>query len=289
MIARAGWYRDPAGAPVMRFWDGSSWTPYTAPPAEVAPPLLDRHVATLRADDPAPWGARPVLLPLAAYVAAIVAGIVVVQFVNPSTRSGELALAAVLNVGLEGLVVAAAYVAGRDIAARSGGWGRAFGWRCPRWKDLAIALAGVGIVLAARLALGLVAVVVAGKDAVDESQNLNVERADVGVVVLLVVIAGLAAPMIEEFVFRGLMLRTFMRRMSFWPAATLSSLIFAVGHTYEVETFRGAVILALNVAIVGIVNCGLVRYTGRLAPGIFAHAVFNLAAIALLAGGVVPA
>ena len=272
----------------MRYWDGRYWTPYTAAPAEVEPPLLDREVAAVKVADPAPWGIRPVLLPLAAYVAAIVFGVVVVQYVNPSTRTGELALSGVLNVGLEGLVVAAAYIAGRDIAARAGGWGRAFGWRRPRWKDLAIGLAGVGIVLAARLAIGFISLVVAGRDAVDESQNLKVEHADVGVVVLLVVIAGVAAPVIEEFVFRGLLLRTFMRRASFWPAAVLSSLIFAIGHTYEVETFRGAVILALNVAVFGVVNCGLVRYTGRLAPGIVTHAVFNLSAIALLAGGVLP-
>jgi hypothetical protein len=44
--------------------------------------------------------------------------------------------------------------------------------------------------------------------------------------------------------FRGLMLRTFMRAMRFWPAAILSSLVFALLHTYEVSTLAGAVTLA---------------------------------------------
>jgi hypothetical protein len=26
-----GWYRDPAGAPMMRWWDGGQWTPGTQP------------------------------------------------------------------------------------------------------------------------------------------------------------------------------------------------------------------------------------------------------------------
>lgn len=27
----AGWYRDPAGAPLDRWWDGGQWTPHTQP------------------------------------------------------------------------------------------------------------------------------------------------------------------------------------------------------------------------------------------------------------------
>ena len=288
MIARPGWYRDPAGQPVMRYWDGRYWTPYTSVAVAEPPPLLDREAAAVKTIDPRAWGVRPVVLPIAAYVVGILAGFLAVQVVDPATRAGELAFATVLNVGLEAFVAVAAYVAGRDIAARAGGWGAAFGWRRPRWKDLAIALAGVGIVFGARMVIGLVTVIVAGQRTLDESQNLTVDRPDAGVVVLLVVVAGLIAPVLEEFVFRGLIFRTFLRRMSFWPAALLSSLIFAVGHTYEVDTFRGAVVLTLNVAVVGIVNCGLVRYTARLAPGIFAHAIFNLAAVLLLAAGVGP-
>lgn len=68
-------------------------------------------------------------------------------------------------------------------------------------------------------------------------------------------------------------------------AALLSTLIFALGHTYEVQTLAGAIILALNVAIIGLVHCGLVRYTGRLAPGIMSHAIINGLAVLVLALG----
>jgi membrane protease YdiL (CAAX protease family) len=105
------------------------------------------------------------------------------------------------------------------------------------------------------------------------------------VIALLVLVAVIAAPVIEEFVFRGLLLRTFMQRWSFWPAALVSSLIFAVGHTYEVDTLAGAVILAANVGIIGIVHCYLVRVTGRLAPAMMSHAIVNALAVLVLASG----
>ena len=51
---------------------------------------------------------------------------------------------------------------------------------------------------------------------------------------VLGVIVVLIAPVVEETMFRGLMLRTLMRRWGFWPAALASSAIFALFHTYEV-------------------------------------------------------
>ena len=92
----------------------------------------------------------------------------------------------------------------------------------------------------------------------------------------------IAAPFIEELVFRGLLLRTFMRRMPFWPAAVLSTLIFAALHTYEVSTLVGALTLAASVGCLGLVNCWLNRRTDSLAPGMMVHASFNLLAVIVL-------
>jgi membrane protease YdiL (CAAX protease family) len=66
-----------------------------------------------------------------------------------------------------------------------------------------------------------------------------------------------------------------MRRMSFWPAALLSTLLFALFHVYEVHTLLGAVTLACSVAVLGLGNCFLVRITGRLTPGIMLHGTYN--------------
>lgn len=273
----------------MRWWDGRVWTPYTAP--LVLPdrrPILDRQLARLKAADSRPWGTRPVVFPLVAYVVAIVFGSVASALIDPSTRLAALAFATIANVLLDAIVVTGAVLAGRQIAARYGGWGAAFGLLRPRWKDLAVALASIGIIMAARIALGIVIVAAGGADKLREAQNLkgNGGHVDAAFVVLLVVVAVIAAPILEEFVFRGLLLRTFMQRWSFWPAALLSSLIFALGHTYEVSTLIGAAILAANVGIIGLVHCGVVRYTGRLAPAMMSHAMVNLVAVLVLAAGV---
>lgn len=283
-----GWYRDPAGAPLLRYWDGRVWTGYTGPlPIYDPRPALDRTMAQLKARDPRPWGTKPVLLPIVAYVVAILLGSIAAAAINPGSRLGKLVFATTANVALDAIVVAGAILAGREIAARYGGWGAAFGLLRPRWIDIAIALASFGIAMIARVVLGIVIVAAGGADQLREAQNLKGHsgHVDPAVIALLVVVAVIAAPIIEEFVFRGLLLRTFMQRWSFWPAALLSSLIFAVGHTYEVRTVAGAIILAANVGIIGVVHCGVVRYTGRLAPVMMSHALINGAAVALLASG----
>lgn len=288
MFAPPGWYADPAGAPLLRYWDGRLWTPYTAlyPHRPAEPPLLDRQIAELKTAGGPPWGARPVVLPLVTFVLAIVVGSLAAAVVNPHTHTDKVTFAAVADVTLEAVIVASAYLAGRDIARRAGGWGRAFGLRAPRWKDLLLALAGVGIIIAARIPLNMMIYIFGGKHALKESQNLTVDKVDGGVIALLLVVAVGLAPIVEEFVFRGLLLRTFMQRLSFWPAAAASTAIFALGHTYEVDTVVGAIVLALNVAVIGLVHCGLVRYTGRLAPGIISHAIVNLTAVLAIASGV---
>jgi membrane protease YdiL (CAAX protease family) len=288
MFAPPGWYPDPAGAPLLRFWDGRWWTPYTAlhPGSADEPPLLDRQIAEFKAADPRPWGTRPVLLPIAGYVAAILLGSVLAAVVDPHGHTAKVLFAAVVNVGLQAVIITAAYRAGRDVARRYGGWGRAFGLRRPRWKDLLIALAGVGLIIAARIPLNVMIYAAGGKKALKQSQNITVDRVDAAVIVFLVLAAVIAAPIVEELVFRGLILRTFLQRMSFWPAALASSAIFAIGHTYEVDTVAGAITLALNVGVIGVVHCGLVRYTGRLAPGMISHAIVNLVAVLALASGV---
>ncbi|MDQ2836171.1 MAG: CPBP family intramembrane metalloprotease [Actinomycetota bacterium] len=88
------------------------------------------------------------------------------------------------------------------------------------------------------------------------------------------------APPIEELIFRGLLLRTLMRRnlmrrSAFWPAAVISSAVFAALHLYEVRGIDSMVLLFVSIFVFGLGQCVLVRWTGRLTTSIVAHSVTN--------------
>lgn len=276
-----GWYPDPSGPAQLRWWTGFGWAELTSPYPPPPGPALDHAIAAMKEHDPRPWGARPVLAPIAAYVVVILLGYAL-SVVAPSGGTGRTVFAVAVNIGIYAALVGAVVLAGRDIAARYGGWGPTFGWRRPRLKDLPPALAGIGITFALRIAVGVIAVAIAGDKVTREAQNLRVTHANATTAVLLLLLTVVMAPLIEELVFRGLLLRTFLQRWSFWPAAAASTVIFGLGHTYEVGTLDGAILLALSVGSLGIVNCVLVRRTDSLVPGMIVHASFNLLATIVL-------
>lgn len=221
-------------------------------------------------------------LPILTLITLIVATVVISNTVHAGSDRRGIALAVGINVGVEVLLAASVWLAGRELAARYGGWKRVFGWGRPVLADVPFAAAGFGIALGARFVVLIAANAATNGKAAEQSQNVSLDKVTLGEVALLVFVAVICAPLIEELVFRGLLLRTFMRRMGFWPAAAASSLIFAVFHTYEVDTFAGAVTLALAVGAMGLTNCALVRYSDRLSPGIAVHATLNGLAVLLL-------
>jgi membrane protease YdiL (CAAX protease family) len=286
-----GWYPDPYGSGGLRFWDGDRWTAavagyppygYGYPPAPPDPPL-DRTVARMRAADPRPWGARPAVLPLVASIVAVVLGTTATHVIRPSTFTGRFVTTVLVNALMYSLLGLAVWVAGREVAQRYGGWGATFGLRRPIAKDIGYIASGIGVAFVARIVVAVLANGLTNGRAGRESSNLpRVHTSSVAVDVLLVVLVVVLAPVVEEIIFRGLLLRTFMRRMPFWPAALLSTFIFAMFHTYEVATLVGAVTLAAVVATLGLTNCYLVRLTDRLAPGMAVHAAFNALATGIL-------
>lgn len=271
-----GWYADPGGRAQLRYWDGYQWTSYLAPLPVYGPQLapLDAAIARMKQQDPRPWGWRPVVVPIVAMVAIIAAGQFISSFA-PSDGTGRLVFVVIINLVLEGAVVAALYFSGREIAARHGGWGATFGWRRPRWMDLGIGLLGFFASMSIRLGLGVLLGVLTDGRANREASNVDVGTINLPTVLLLVAVVVIAAPLTEELLFRGLLLRTFMQRWSFWPSALLSTAIFGLFHTYEVGTLLGATTLALTVSVLGLVNCFLVWRTDRLMPGIVVHMASN--------------
>jgi hypothetical protein len=90
-------------------------------------------------------------------------------------------------------------------------------------------------------------------------------------VVLLVLIVGVGAPIVEEIFYRGLLQRSLIRRVGPGWGIALASVLFGAAHIQPLQ-FPA---LALAGALFGVLAY---RY-GRLGPAIAAHMVFNLTAV----------
>lgn len=77
------------------------------------------------------------------------------------------------------------------------------------------------------------------------------------------------APIFEELAFRGLLFAMFRRRFEFFPAALISTSLFALAHGYSLIGF-------LSVFWSGFLWAWTYERTGSLIPGMVAHAANNL-------------
>jgi membrane protease YdiL (CAAX protease family) len=239
--------------------------------------VLDEQVRTGRERDPQPWGVRTWLGPL-----LVLAGIVALSYVAALYDGpGTVAVTVTVLIGGELLLLAALLAFGRPVAARAGSWRAAFGLDLVRKHDWLPWVIGFAVIYACRTAVVVVAAAFSDGRALEEASNLPTASPTVLSVVVLTLAAVVLAPVAEELMFRGLLLRSFMRRMCFWPAALVSSLLFALFHVHQVDTLLGAVTLALSVGALGLGNCFVVRMTGRLAPAIMVHATYNALALAV--------
>jgi uncharacterized protein len=95
-------------------------------------------------------------------------------------------------------------------------------------------------------------------------------------VIMLILIVGIGAPIVEEIFYRGLLQRSLERRFGVWPGILGSALLFGASH------FQLLQLPAL--VLFGIVLGLLAQRTGRLAAPIAAHIVFNMTTVLFLVG-----
>lgn len=101
------------------------------------------------------------------------------------------------------------------------------------------------------------------------------DRAQGGWIVALVIVVVIGAPLIEEIVYRGLLLQSLQGRLHDVLALVLSSIWFAAIHLQPIE-FPGLFAFAIVLGL-----CFMV--TGRLGSAILAHAAFNATGLLLVA------
>ena len=213
-----------------------------------------------------PWTVWPAM---AATMATVLAGRALVRD-GGDPRAGVvigLILQNLLGVGLAVLVAAAH---GRPRAAD-------FGLRRPRLlpaAGLTIAI-GVGLfVLSAAWAqaLGL------GDDAPSITDRLVADESTSQALLVLFMVA-VAAPLGEEFIFRGYVFRALSNWQGTLPAAALTGVAFGATHIGWLPI--GAIVPA---AVFGFGLCLLYHWTGSLYPSLAFHALWNSLSAATVLG-----
>jgi membrane protease YdiL (CAAX protease family) len=154
---------------------------------------------------------------------------------------------------------------------------RALGLRPLRWRDVAFALAGAVVMFFAVAATGAL------QEAVfhlkpDEVQVQWFHAVRGSLVAIAVVFACIAAPFVEEILFRGFLFNALLRYMPAWIAVVLSATAFGFSH-YQPGNAGAIAPLAAGGVVLALVYYG----SGSLVASMLTHAVFNsITVIAIL-------
>lgn len=262
--APAGWYPDPSGVG-QRYFDGRAW-------AAQRPGFVEAE------EHPS----LPIGAAIGALVVLVVSLIVGKTFVDWLTRYDWPVMVYVVILALIGYGPSLAW--GAYVRRR---WGSqrltSLGWRF-RWADLGwgpltwLAAIGTQLVLAA---LVLILDIPLSSN-VDSASDLDADRA---YLIATLVTAVIAAPIIEELVFRGLVLRGLLSRMRPMFAIAAQGVLFGLAH---VDPVRGAGNIGLAFVLSGVgVAFGVAAYLARrLGPTVIAHAIFNGVVMVIVLSGV---
>jgi membrane protease YdiL (CAAX protease family) len=168
-------------------------------------------------------------------------------------------------------------------------WVEIIGWpdRSRVVRELVVG-AGLGILVRIASAIVATGVVFVLRGASDERVELPTQI-DPGLagweLVSFAIFAVIAAPVLEEFVFRGLLFRSIADRSGFWIGAIVSAAAFGAFHL--LTPGDGLDVLALGITHVG-TGLGLawIYWTRRnLLASVGGHAVFNLIAVVSIIAG----
>jgi membrane protease YdiL (CAAX protease family) len=137
-------------------------------------------------------------------------------------------------------------------------------------------LLALGCFVGAQVAtLGAAALV--GLDNTDDASNTDILVDNqsspwiFGIIFLVVV----GAPLAEELLFRGLILRVFQKSYGSVFAVLASSLLFAIPHWQPDASWQETVVLLSALTVVGLVLAIGAVVTDRLGPSVIAHFLFN--------------
>lgn len=222
------------------------------------------------------WGIGDAVVGVVASLtlALLVSGVALAVMGEEGFDDLELWATALLQVplwlALVGVPLLATHVKGRGSLAVD------FGFR-QRWSDVPL---GLLLGLALQFALGIVLQVLypllgIDLDRVGESaEELTGAATDAVGIALVVLIAAVGAPVVEELFYRGLFLRAVQRRFGDLAAVVAPALVFGLVHF---QLFDLVPLVAFGV-VMGVVTLR----SGRLGLAVWAHVAFNLTAVVSL-------
>ncbi len=253
---------------MLRWWDGVRWTGYQAPMPPPAPSA--REEAPIRP------------MPLAAAMAALgvtAAALVVnrILLANLSSLSLPIVVYLLIStvVGYGPMFLCCRWAVRRwGTGSLTDDLGFRFRWSDAWWGPVTW-LAAVG----AQIVCGIV-VVALRIPIKSNTEGISDLRGERGVLIALALSAVIAAPFVEELVFRGVILRGFLSSMEPWMAIALQGVLFGSAHIGP-ERGAGNLGLVLVLSGVGVVLGGAAYMLRRIGPTIIAHAILNTIALVL--------
>jgi uncharacterized protein len=238
------------------------------------PAPLDLRIEELRREPGRTWGLRDAAIGMLTVplVLLVAAGVLL------ALRLPPVAAAAGATVGF----AAVAVLVGRRAAEQSGGWEQALGFDAPLWSDsLRIVGWTVGLLVLQALLVAMSVQVFPALEGAEPGNTAGLRELSTSGLLVFAVLAVAVAPVVEELLFRGLVLRGLMMRMGFWPAALLSSVVFGLLHVTAFDA--SGVLVVASITLLGLGLCLLTRRTGRLGPAIGVHALHNAVAVLAVA------
>ncbi len=263
--APAGWYPDPTSDGRMRYFDGRAWAPVG--------PVFEEREAHPELPMAAAIGALGIL------VASLLIGRALIDLLVEFDWPVVFYIVLLALVGYGPSVVWGFYVRNRWADGKASNLGWRFRWSDLGWGPLTY-LAALGCEFALFGLVDLLGIPLSSN--VDDVNELGVDRA---YLVATVITAVIAAPVVEELVFRGVVLRGFLSRFAPVVAIALQGVLFGVAH---VDPVRGVGNIGLAIILSGVgVALGTAAYlTRRIGTTIVAHAIFNGVVMIIVLSGV---
>jgi hypothetical protein len=138
--------------------------------------------------------------------------------------------------------------------------------------------------VAAQLVIGAL-IVAFGVPLAGNTEGISEISADRTYVVSIVITAVIAAPIVEEMVFRGVVLRGLRSRLPVVASVVLQGVLFGIAHLDPVRG-TGNIGLVMVLSGVGIAFGVAAVLLGRIGPSIVAHAIFNGVVLLIVLTGV---